>query len=184
MKLIVAICGASGIRYGIELLKVLKEAKVEAYLVMSEWAAVLVKEETDYKIEDVKKLATECYDNKDMAAPIASSSFLLDGMIIVPCSLKTASEIANAHCGTLIARAADNMLKIRKKLVIGIRETPLSTPALEALHKCSVAGAIVMPLCPGFYHKPKEIKDLFSFINGKILDCFGIENNEFKRWGK
>ena len=183
MKLIVAICGASGIQYGIGLLKALKEANVETCLVMSEWAERLVREETDYKIEEVKKLASKCFDNKDMAAPIASSSFLVDGMVVMPCSLKTASEIANAGCGTLIARAADNMLKTRKKLVLGIRETPLSTAALEALYKCSVAGAIVMPLSPGFYHKPKEIKDLSAFIIGKALDLFNIPNEKFKRWG-
>lgn len=184
MKIIVAICGASGIEYGVELLKALKEGKVETHLVMSEWAERLVKEETNYKIEEVKKLATKFYENRDMAAPISSSSFLADGMAIMPCSLKTASEIANAHCGTLIARAADNCLKMRKKLVLGIRETPLSTPALEALHKCSLAGAVVMPLSPGFYHRPKGIKDLYAFIVVKALDLLEIKNEKFRRWGE
>jgi len=108
----------------------------------------------------------------------------VDGMVIIPCTLKSASEVANAHCGTLIARAADNVLKMKKKLVVCVRETPLSTPALEQLHKISVAGGIVMPLSPGFYHKPKEIKHLFSFISGKVMDCFEIPNEEFKRWKK
>ena len=184
MKLIVGMTGASGIQYSIELLKSLKEKKIETYLVMSEWAEKLIKIETTYKVEEIKKLAFKVYDNKDMAGEIASSSFLVDGMVIIPCTLKTASEVANAHCGTLIARAADNVLKMKKKLVVCVRETPLSTPALEQFHKISVAGGIVLPLSPGFYHKPKEIKHLFSFISGKVMDCFEINNEEFKRWKK
>jgi 4-hydroxy-3-polyprenylbenzoate decarboxylase len=96
--------------------------------------------------------------------------------------VKTCSEIAHAHCGTLIAKAADNMLKMRRPLVVCVRDTPLSVPALEALHKISIAGGVVMPLSPGFYHKPKDIKDLVKFMTGKILDVLGIENQEFRRW--
>ncbi len=182
MRIIVGISGASGIQYGVELLKALKGKKIETYLVMSEWAEKLIEIETDYAPKEVKKLAIKSFGNKEMDAPISSSSFLVDGMVVVPCSVKTASEIANAHTGTLLTRAADNVLKMKKTLVLGVRETPLSSPALEQMHKLSLAGAIVMPLAPGFYHKPKEIKDLFSFINGKIMDCLGIENTEFKRW--
>ena len=182
MRIIVGISGASGIQYGVELLKVLKGKKIETYLVMSEWAEKLIEIETDYDPKEVKKLATKSFRNNEMDAPISSSSFLVDGMVVVPCSVKTASEIANAHTGTLLTRAADNVLKMKKKLILGVRETPLSSPALEQMHKLSLAGAIVMPLAPGFYHKPKEIKDLFSFINGKIMDCLEIENKEFKRW--
>ena len=182
MKLIVGISGASGAHYGAELLKALKEKNIETHLILSEWAEKILELETDYKIEDVKKLATEVYDNKDMAARVSSSSFLVDGMIVMPCSVKTASEIANGACNTLITRAADNTMKMKKTLLVGIRETPLSTSVLENLKKISLAGGIVMPLSPGFYHKPKEIKDLNSFIVGKALDVFGIENNKFKRW--
>ncbi len=182
MKLIVAICGASGIGYGIELLKTLKEAKVETHLILSEWAEKLVEEETDYKIGQVKELASKVYGYKDMAASISSSSFLVEGMVICPATVKTVSEITQAHSGNLISRAADNMLKTRKKLVVCIRETPLSSPCLENLAKISQYGGIVMPLSPGFYHKPKSIKDLQAFIVGKILDVFGIKNQKFKRW--
>ncbi len=182
MKLVVAICGASGIGYGIELLKALKEAKIETHLVLSEWAEKLVEEETNYKIADVKKLASKCYGYKDMAASISSSSFPVDGMIICPATVKTVSEIANAHSGNLISRSADNMLKTGKKLVVCIRETPLSGPCLENLAKIAKYGGIVMPLSPGFYHKPKSIKDLEAFIIGKILDIFNIKNEKFKRW--
>jgi len=184
MKLIVAITGASGIGYAIELLNTLKKKNIEIHLVMSEWAEKLIEEETEFDPKEIKKLAFKVYDNKNMASEIASSSFLVDGMVIIPCTLKTASEVANAHCGTLIARAADNILKMRKKLIVCVRETPLSTPALEQMHKIALAGGIVLPLSPGFYHKPKEIKDLLAFISGKVMDCFGIENNEFKRWEK
>jgi len=182
MKLIVGICGASGVHYGIELLKALKEAKVETHLVLSGWAERLIGEETDYTVADVKKLASKVYGDKEMDSAIASSSFLVDGMIVMPATVKTVSEIANAHCGNLMARAADNMLKTGKRLVVGVRETPLSAPALENLHKIALAGGIVMPLSPGFYHKPKEIADLTDFIVGKALDLFSISNNKYRRW--
>lgn len=182
MKLVVAICGASGVGYGIELLKALQEAKIETHLVLSEWAEKLIEEETELKVEEVKKLANKCHGYKDMTASISSSSFQVDGMIVCPATVKTVSEIANAHSGNLISRAADNMLKTRKKLVVCIRETPLSGPCLENLAKIAKYGGIVMPLSPGFYHKPKSIKDLEAFIIGKILDIFGIKNNKFKRW--
>ncbi len=182
MKLVVAICGASGVGYGIELLKALHEAKIETHLVLSEWSEKLIEEETDYRPADVKKLAGKCHGYKDMAAAISSSSFPIDGMIICPATVKTVSEIANAHSENLISRSADNMLKTRKKLVVCIRETPLSGPCLENLAKIAKYGGIVMPLSPGFYHKPKSIKNLEAFIIGKILDVFGIKNSKFKRW--
>lgn len=182
MKVIVAICGASGIQYGIEILNALKELKVETYLVMSEWAERLIREETSQIPEDVKKLATKTFDNKDMAAPISSSSFLVDGMVVIPATVKTVSEIANAHSGALITRAADNMLKMRKRLVVCIRETPLSGPCLENLRKIAQYGGIVMPLSPGFYHKPEKIGDVLDFMTGKVLDALGVNNKKFKRW--
>ena len=182
MRIIVAVCGASGIRYGIEVLKALKERKVETYLVLSEWAERLIKEETSQSLEDVKKLASKVFDNKDMAAPISSSSFLVNGMVVIPATVKTVSEIANAHSGTLITRAADNMLKMRKRLVVCIRETPLSGPCLENLRKIAQYGGIVMPLSPGFYHKPKKIGDVLDFMTGKVLDALEVNNKKFKRW--
>ena len=181
-KIIVAICGASGIGYGIELLKALKEARVETHLVLSEWAEALIEKETEHNVAEVKKLALKTYDYKDMAASISSSSFLVDGMVICPATVKTASEIAHADSSNLISRAADNMLKTRKPLIVCIRETPLSGPCLENMAKIAQYGGIVMPLSPGFYHKPKKIDELFDFISGKTLDLFGIPNKKFKRW--
>lgn len=182
MKLIVAITGASGIGYGIALLKALKEAGVETHLILSEWGERLIEEEAGIKAEEVKKFASKAYGYKEMDAAISSSSFLVDGMIVCPATVKTCSEIANADSSNLVSRAADNMLKMRKKLVVCLRETPLSGPCLENLAKIAKYGGIVMPLSPGFYQKPKSIKDLEAFIVGKILDGFDIKNEKFKRW--
>ena len=181
-KIIIAMCGASGVQYGIEVLNALKGAGCETCLVMSKWAERVMKEETGLKPEAVRKTADHVFDNEDMAAPISSSSFRVDGMVVIPATVKTVSEIANAYSGTLINRAADNMLKTRKRLVVCIRETPLSGPCLENLAKIARYGGIIMPLSPGFYHRPKHINDMYNFITGKVLDCLGVENSKFKRW--
>ena len=181
-RIIVAITGASGINYALALLKTLNEKNVEVHLIISEWAGEVLKEETGKNISVLKKYAKKTYSNKDLAASISSSSFLVDGMIILPASIKTVSEILHSHTSSLITRCADNMLKTKNKLVIGVRETPLSGPTLENLWKLSVYGAIIFPLSPGFYHKPKKIADLESFIVGKALDLLGVSNNEFIRW--
>lgn len=181
MKIIVAICGASGTDYGVELLKALKEAKVETHLIVSKWAEVVAEKESEFEIGEVKKIADFFYE-EEMDARISSSSFLVDAMVVMPASVKTVSEIANADSSNLISRCADNVLKMQKKLIIGIRETPLSAPCLKNLYELAGYGVIVMPLSPGFYHKPKNIKDLRAFIVGKTLDVLGIENKKFRRW--
>jgi len=182
MKIIVAVTGASGANYALALLKALRAQKVEVHLIVSEWAEEVLKLETGKKISALKKLATKSYSNKDLAASISSSSFLVDGMIILPASIKTCSEILHAHTSSLITRCADNMLKTRKPLVVGFRETPLSGPALENLWKLSIYGAIIFPLSPGFYNKPKKIADLEDFIAGKAMDLLGISNQNYNRW--
>jgi len=181
-RIIVAITGASGTNYAIALLKELKKQKIEVHLIISEWASEVLKEETGKKVGALKKLATQTYSNSDLAASISSSSFLVDGMIILPASIKTCSEILHAHTSTLISRCADNMLKTKNKLVIGVRETPLSGPTLENLLKLSIYGAIIFPLSPAFYHKPKKIADIEAFIVGKALDLLGVPNNKYNRW--
>ncbi|MBL7206470.1 MAG: UbiX family flavin prenyltransferase [Candidatus Aenigmarchaeota archaeon] len=183
MKLIVAITGASGVEYGIGLLKTLKEKGVETHLILSEWAEKVIELETDHKVEEIRKNASFIYSNNDMAAAVSSSSFPIDAMVVVPSTIKTVSEIVHAHTSTLISRCADNMLKMKKKLIVCLRETPLSTPTIDNLKKLSIYGAIIMPLSPGFYGKPKNINDIYNFMIGKILDCLGIENKEYKRWG-
>lgn len=184
MKIIVAITGASGTNYAISLLKELKKQKIETHLIISEWANEVIKEETKINLKEIKKLATKKYSNNNLAASISSSSFLVDGMIIIPASIKTVSEILHSHTSTLTTRCADNMLKTKKTLVIGLRETPLSGPTLENLWKLSLYGAIIFPLSPAFYHKPKKIVDLENFIVGKALDLLGVTNTKFTRWEK
>lgn len=182
MKLIIGISGASGTNYALALLKELKKQKIETYVIVSEWAEKVFKEETGKNISELKKLATKTYKNNQMDALISSSSFLADGMIVMPASVKTCSEIATAHTSTLITRCADIMLRYKKPLIVGLRETPLSGPCLEQLATIAKYGGIVMPLSPGFYGKPKKISDLEGFIVGKAMDLIGIENNSYKRW--
>jgi 4-hydroxy-3-polyprenylbenzoate decarboxylase len=183
-RVIVGICGASGVRYGVELLRALGEVRVESHLVLSRWAREVMAEEIEVGPEEVRALATTVHDNDDLAAPIASSSFNVEGMAVIPASVKTVAEIATAHSATLIARAADNMLKLRRRLVVGIRETPLSGPCLENLARLARYGAVVMPLSPAFYHRPQTLQDMCDFITGKVLDALAIENDRYRRWGE
>jgi flavin prenyltransferase len=182
MKLIIGMSGASGTNYTLALLKELKKQKIETHLIVSEWAKKVFEKETGKNILEIKKLATKTYSNNDMAAKISSSSFLADGMIIIPASTKTCSEIATAHTGTLITRCADIMLRYKKPLIVALRETPLSGPCLEQLATIAKYGGIIFPLAPGFYGKPKKIGDLEDFISGKVMDLIGLENNAYKRW--
>lgn len=182
-RIVVGMCGASGVNYGVALMRALKRKKgIETHLVMSKWAEKLLGEETGAKPEKVRELADFHYSAGDMGAAISSTSFRVDAMAVIPASVKTCSEIANAHTGTLITRCADNMLRTRKPLVVCVRETPLSAPALENLHKIALAGGIVFPLSPAFYHKPKTIADLENFVTGKVMDLIELDNNLYKRW--
>jgi 4-hydroxy-3-polyprenylbenzoate decarboxylase len=173
--------GASGVRYGIELLRALREARVETHLIVSRWVEQNLALEGG-ELREVKELAGATYDNDDLAAAPSSSSFLVDAMVVLPASVKTVAEIACAHSGSLISRAADNMLRLRRPLVIGIRETPLSAPCLENLARLAGYGAVVLPLSPGFYHRPETLQDLFDFITDKVLDCLGLPAPTARRW--
>lgn len=181
-RIIVALSGASGIQYGIEVIKALKESKIETHVILSEWAEYVLQDETDINKADVEEFVFKVYDNNDMSASIASSSTLIDGMIIIPATVKTVSNIANANTENLISRAADIMLKMKRPLIVGIRETPLSPPCLHNLAKLASYGVIILPLSPGFYHKPQNIQDLFDFMTGKVLDCLNIPNDKYQRW--
>lgn len=181
-RIIVALTGASGIQYGIEVIRALIESKIETHVIISKWAEYVLHDEVGIKSVEIKEMAFRSYDSKDMNAPLSSSSTLIDGMVIIPATVKTVSNIANANTGNLISRAADIMLKMRRPLIIGIRETPLSPPCLQNLSKLATYGAIILPLSPGFYHKPQTIQDLFDFITGKVLDCLNIPNEKYKRW--
>jgi 4-hydroxy-3-polyprenylbenzoate decarboxylase len=182
LRLVVAITGASGVVYGIRMLEVLKKLKVETHLIMSEWGAKNVKIETDRTAEYVRSLATKCYEDGNMAAPMSSGSFKTDGMAVVPCSMKTLASIANAFDDSLVSRAAGVCIKEQRKLVLVPRETPLSKIHLDNMSKVADAGAIILPAMPGFYHRPKTMDELIDHVVGKVLDQFDIDHGLFKRW--
>jgi 4-hydroxy-3-polyprenylbenzoate decarboxylase len=179
----VAITGASGVVYGIRMLEVLKELQVETHLIMSEWGAKNIKIETEKTADYVKKLATKCYEDDNMAAPMSSGSFKTDGMAIVPCSMKTLASIANAFDDSLVSRSASVCIKEQRKLVLVPRETPLSKIHLENMTKLANTGAVILPAMPGFYHRPKTMDSLIDHVVGKVLDQFSIDHDLFKRWG-
>jgi len=181
-RLIVGISGASGVIYGVRLLEALRGAAVETHLVMSKPAEMALAYETDLKPRDVRKLASTNYVVGDVGAAISSGSFQTMGMMILPCSIKTMSEIATGVTGTLISRAADVCLKERRRLVVAIRETPLHAGHLRNLAALSDLGAIVAPLVPAFYTRPKTIDDIVNHSVGRLLDLFGIETDLVKRW--
>ena len=183
MRLVVAITGASGVIYGIRTLEVLKELGVETHFIMSEWGAKNIKIETDKTADYAKSLATNCYEDDNMAAPMSSGSFRTDGMAVVPCSMKTLASIANAFDDSLVSRAASVCIKEQRKLVLVPREAPLSKIHLENMYKLAGAGAVILPAMPGFYHRPKTMDDLIDHVVGKVLDQFKIDHGLFKRWG-
>ena len=182
LPLVVAITGALGVIYGVETLRVLKELGQETHLVLSEAAGMTLAIETDCSLEQVRSLADVVYSNKDIGAAIASGSFLTRGMIVVPCTIKTLSAIANSFPYDLVARAADVTLKEGRKLVLMVRETPLHKGHLELMSRAADCGAVILPPMPAFYHKPETILDIIHQSIGKALDQVGIEHNLFKRW--
>lgn len=183
MKLLLSIGGASGSIYGIKLLEaLLDQTTVEVHLVISDNAQKIISHETQYTVNKLKDMAGYYYDDNDLSSALASGSFLLDGMIIAPCSMKTLSAIANGYSETLTSRAASCCLKEGRKLVLVVRETPLDLPGIINMLRAKQAGSIILPAMPAFYHKPKKIDDLVNFIVGKIFDQFAIDHSFFKRW--
>ena len=184
MRIVVGISGASGAIYGIRILEALKQIGVETDLVMSDSAKRTIVYETDYSINDVKRLASCVHDNNDVGASIASGSFKHAGMIIAPCSIKTLSAVANCFNTNLLIRAADVTLKERRKLVLMLRETPLHLGHLRLMTQATETGAVLVPPLPAFYHRPKTLEDIIDQSVNKALDQFNldIEFNLFKRW--
>ena len=180
--IVVAITGASGVIYGIKLLEALKELKIENSLIISDAAKTVIQCETDWKIEDIMKLADNYYEFDDLTAAINSGSFKFDALAIVPCSMKTLSSIANGYADNTITRVADVSLKERRCTVIVPRETPLRTAHIQNMLTLSQEGAIILPAMPGFYSNHDTVDDQINFVIGKILDSLDIENNLFKRW--
>jgi len=182
-RLIVGISGATGAIYGIRLLEALSKSDVETHLVITEAAENTIRMETDWKVEDIKSLAKVAYDLNDLGGDISSGSFLSEGMVIIPCSIKSLSGIANSFNENLLIRAADVTLKERRKLVLAVRETPLHLGHIELMLQASRMGAILLPPVPAFYFHPKTIDDLINHTVGKVLDLFNMNHHLFKRWG-
>ncbi len=181
-RLVVGISGASGAIYGIRLLEVLQETPIETHLVISKAAQITIAQETDYSLKDVQKLADRHYPHGDIAAPVSSGSFLTMGMIIAPCSVSSLAAIATGISGNLLTRAADVMLKERRRLVLMVRETPLHTVHLRHLVTLSEMGAIIAPPVPAFYNAPRNIEELVTHTVGRVLDLFDIDTKKLRRW--
>jgi flavin prenyltransferase len=182
MKLIVAVTGASGIIYAVNFVKAAKNKGVEIFLIVTDSA----KNVANYEIGDIStltELADRVYNPEELSAEISSGSYPVDGMVIVPASMKTIAAIANGFADNLVTRSADVQLKERRRLVIVPRETPLHSVHLINMAKLSRLGAVILPAMPAFYHKPETIEELVDFISGKILDQLGVENNLYTRWG-
>lgn len=182
-KIVVCVSGASGVLYTKRLLEVLKDDKnVKICLIVSNSAKEIIKHELDITIDDFIKLSNEYYENNDFFSPIASGSNIFDAVVVVPCSMKTLSSIANGYSSNLICRVCDIALKEQRKLIIMPREMPFNAIHLENMLKLSKLGVSIMPPIPGFYNKPKTIDDIVDFVVGRLLDNLGIKNNLFKRW--
>jgi len=179
---VVGVSGASGTPYALDLLRALKEAHVEVHLVVSEGALRVLKAELEAGPEALFALADRRYDERDLAAPIASGSFVTRGMVVVPASQATLAKVAYGLADNLIARAAFVHLKEGRPLVLVPRETPLPLPALRAMTAAAEAGAVILPASPGFYHRPKTVEDLVRFITQRILDRLGIPLAWAPRW--
>jgi flavin prenyltransferase len=176
MRILVAISGASGIAYGARLVAVLRKQKgTRVSVVISNGARKVAEAEG-------QGMPRADYDEKEMGAPFASGSHAFDAMVVCPCSLKTLGEIAHGVGGTLITRGAEVALKERRKLVLVVRETPLSLIAIKNMELVTLAGGVILPASPGFYHKPKKVEDMVDFVVGKTLDQIGVKNSLFKRW--
>ncbi len=181
--LIVGISGATGAIYGVRLLEVLNKLPgIETHLVISNPAKQTIIEETGWTVLQVESLASYVYSNEDIGAAISSGSFKTEGMVICPCSIKTMSAVAMSYDNNLLVRAADVVLKERKKLVLVVRETPLHSGHLKSMAELSERGAVILPPMPAFYHHPKTLDDVINQTVGKILDQFNIEHQLFERW--
>jgi flavin prenyltransferase len=181
--IIVGISGATGVIYGVYVLKALSAAGVDTHLVITGSGVKNLLLETDYTLSDLEAMATNVYDVEDIGAAIASGSFKVEGMIVAPCSIKTLSAIANSFNHNLLVRAADVNLKERRRVVLMVRETPFHEGHLELMTRVSRMGGVIMPPSPAFYHMPKSIDDIINQTVGKMLDFFSIDAGLFTRWG-
>ena len=182
--ILIAITGASGVVYGVELLKALKELKIETGLLISNPGKIVIDYELEESFDEIKELADHYFESNEIDSSVNSGSFKFDSVVIIPCSMKTVSAIANGYASNSITRVADVALKERRNLVLVPRETPLRDVHLENMLRISKEGGIILPAMPAFYHNPKDISDMAHFIVGKVLDVLKIDNEMFKRWEK
>lgn len=182
MKLVIGISGASGVIYGVRLLEVLKKIRVETHLIFTPIVENVLEQETIYKKEDLINLADYYYSINDLSASISSGSFTTQGMIIIPCSMKTLAGVACGYSDNLLLRAADVTIKEKRPLIIVPRETPLRKIHLENMLKLANENVTILPPMPGFYFNPKTLDDIVNHIVGKVLDILGINHNLYQRW--
>lgn len=183
-RLIVGISGASGVIYGVRLLQALKPLPVEIHLVMSRTAEITLAHETDFKVRQVQALADRHHNVTDMAAPLSSGSFRTLGMVIAPCSMRSLGELASGVTTSLLTRAADVVLKERRRLVLLTRETPLHSVHLRNMLTLSDMGAIIAPAMPAFYSRPQTLDDVIDHTVARVLDLFDLDGGRLKRWGE
>ena len=183
MRLIVGMSGASGVIYGIRMLEVLKTiAEVETHLIISNGAKLNISIETNWSVKEVEALAEVVHNDHNLAASVSSGSFKTDGMIVLPCSMKTLSGIVTSYADTLIVRAADVVLKEHRRLVLVPRETPLHAGHCKLLYEAAMNGAIIAPPMPAFYNDPETLDDIINHTTGRLMDLFGLNNDFVKRW--
>ena len=182
LPLIIGISGASGVIYGLRMLEILRELEVETHLVLSRSGEITIAHETDRKIADIKALATHVHAQQDIGASISSGSFRTRGMVVAPCSMRSMSEIASGVTSGLLTRAADVVLKERRRLVLMVRETPLHTGHLRTMTQLSEIGAIVAPPVPAFYARPQSLAEIVDHTVGRVLDLFDIDAGLVRRW--
>ena len=181
-RIVVGISGASGVVYGLEMLKALRDLNYESHAVISKGARKVFELETETPIEEVEAAAAYLYDEDDLGASISSGSFITGGMVVIPCSVKTLSGVAHSYNDNLLVRAADVTLKERRPLVLVVRETPLHPGHLQLMMTAASNGAVILPPVPAFYHNPQTIDDIVRHTVGKVLDCFRIPHNLYRRW--
>jgi 4-hydroxy-3-polyprenylbenzoate decarboxylase len=181
-RLIIAITGATGSIYGIRLLQALQGSDVETHLVISGWGARTLLHETPFSLDEVRRLATRAYSENDQGAALSSGSFLTAGMVVAPCSMRTLAAIAHGHAENLVHRAADVVLKERRRLVLLVREAPLHDVHLENMLKLSRMGAVISPPVPAFYSQPKTVDDIVNHTVQRVLDLFDIHLDVAARW--
>jgi 4-hydroxy-3-polyprenylbenzoate decarboxylase len=181
-RLIVGVTGATGSIYAIHLLEALRKTRVESHLVLSRWGARTLIHETDHTLDQVRALATHWYKDNDQGARISSGSFTTLGMVILPCSVKTLADIAHGHSGDLLHRAADVVLKERRRLVLAVREAPFTEIHLENMLKLSRMGVVISPPLPAFYNRPRSIEELVDHTVARLLDLFDIQVEGAQRW--